>query len=190
MKTVEAGNAPTTVAAVPGADEVVVLNVLSNDATVLRTDGTTLTSRTIPGIVAGANRLVVSPHGRFAIAWVDGRQVANARATDGFQTLTVLDLGATDPAAAHTTLAVGFRPVSVSFSSDERRAFAVTEDGVSILTLDGAGGPRSATTSRSTPIRRRPPTRATSRSPRTGASRSCGARAATAWAWSTSAAAR
>ncbi len=142
VKTVEAGNAPTTVAAVPGADEVVVLNVLSNDATVLRTDGATLTSRTIPGIVAGANRLVVSPQGRFAIAWVDGRQVAKARATDGFQTLTVLDLGATDPAAAHTTLAVGFRPASVSFSSDERRAFAVTEDGVSILTLDGASGPR------------------------------------------------
>jgi hypothetical protein len=141
VKTVEAGNAPTTVAAVPGADEVVVLNVLSNDATVLRTDGATLTSQTIPGIVAGANRLVVSPQGRFAIAWVDGRQVAKARATDGFQTLTVLDLGATDPAAAHTTLAVGFRPVSVSFSSDERRAFAVTEDGVSILTLDGTGGP-------------------------------------------------
>ena len=142
VKTVEAGNAPTTVAAVPGADEVVVLNVLSNDATVLRTDGTTLTSQTIPGIVAGANRLVVSPQGRFAIAWVDGRQVAKARATDGFQTLTVLDLGASDPAAAHTTLAVGFRPVSVTFSSDERRAFAVTEDGVSILTLDGTGGPR------------------------------------------------
>jgi len=142
VKTVEAGNAPTTVAAVPGADEVVVLNVLSNDATVLGTDGTTLTSRTIPGIVAGANRLAVSPNGRFAIAWVNGRQVAHARATDGFQTLTVLDLGATDPAAAHTTLAVGFRPVSVSFSSDERRALAVTEDGVSILTLDGASGPR------------------------------------------------
>lgn len=141
VKTVEAGNAPTTIAAVPGADEVVVLNVLSNDATVLGTDGTTLTSRTIPGVVAGANRLIVSPQGRFAIAWVDGRQVANARATQGFQTLTVLDLAASDPAAAHTTLAVGFRPASVSFSSDERRAFAVTEDGVSILTLDGASGP-------------------------------------------------
>lgn len=144
VKSVEAGNAPTTVAAVPdaaGGDQVVVLNALSNDATVLRTDGTTLVSRTIPGIVAGANRLVVSPQGRFAIAWVDGRQVANARATDGFQTLTVLDLAASDPGAAHTTLAVGFRPASVSFSSDERRAFAVTEDGVSILTLDGPGGP-------------------------------------------------
>ena len=145
VKTVEAGNAPTTVTAVPdasGGDQVVVLNALSNDATVLRTDGTMLASRTIPGIVAGANRLVVSSKGRFAIAWVDGRQVANARATDGFQTLTVLDLGATDPTAARTTLAVGFRPASVSFSTDERHAFAVTEDGVSILTLDGAGGPR------------------------------------------------
>ncbi len=142
VKTVEAGDAPTTVAAVPGADEVVVLNALSNDATVLDTDGTTLASRTIPGIVAGANRVVVSPQGRFAIAWVDGRQVANARATDGFQTLTVLDLGASDVMAAHTTLAVGFRPASVSFSADEGRAFAVTEDGVSIITLDGASGPR------------------------------------------------
>ncbi len=144
VKTVEAGDAPTTVAAVPGADEVVVLNALSNDATVLRTDGTTLTSRTIPGIVAGANRLAVSRQGRFAIAWVDGRQVANARSTDGFQTLTVIDLGAgasTAATAAHTTLAVGFRPASVSFSADEGRAFAVTEDGVSIITLGGAGGP-------------------------------------------------
>jgi hypothetical protein len=145
VKTVEAGNGPTTVAAVPdasGGDQVVVLNALSNDATVLRTDGTTLTSRTIPGIVAGANRLVVSPHGRFAIAWIDGRQLANARSTQGFQTLTVIDLAPGDAATAHTTLAVGFRPASVSFSTDERRAFAVTEDGVSIVALDGAAGPR------------------------------------------------
>ena len=145
VKTVEAGNAPTTIAAVPdptGGDQVVVLNVLSNDVTLLRTDGTSLSSRTIPGIVAGANRLVASPHGRFAIAWTDGKSLANVRATQGFQTITVLDFAAVAPAAAHTTLAVGFRPASVSFSADERRAFAVTEDGVSIVTLDGADGPR------------------------------------------------
>jgi hypothetical protein len=145
VKTVEAGNAPTTVAAVPdptGGDQVVVLNVLSNDVTLLRTDGTSLASRTIPGVVAGANRLVASPHGRYAIAWTDGKSLANVRATQGFQTITVLDFVAVAPAAAHTTLAVGFRPASVSFSADERRAFAVTEDGVSIVTLDGADGPR------------------------------------------------
>jgi DNA-binding beta-propeller fold protein YncE len=144
VTTVEAGDAPTTIAAVPdarGGDQVIVLNVLSHDATVLRADGTTLESRTIPGVTSDANRLVVSPGGRFAIAWTDGRALTNVRATQGFQSLTVIDLAATGATPSHTTLAVGFRPVSVSFSSDERRAFAVTEDGVSILTLDGAGGP-------------------------------------------------
>ena len=144
VTTVEAGDAPTTIAAVPdarGGDQVIVLNVLSHDATVLRAGGATLESRTIPGVTADANRLVVSPGGRFAIAWTDGRALTNVRATQGFQSLTVIDLAATGATPTHTTLAVGFRPVSVSFSSDERRAFAVTEDGVSILTLDGAGGP-------------------------------------------------
>ncbi len=193
VKTVEAGNAPTTIAAVPdptGGDQVVVLNVLSNDVTLLRTDGTSLASRTIPGVVAGANRLVASPHGRFAIAWTDGKSLANVRATQGFQTITVLDFAAVAPAAAHTTLAVGFRPASVWFSADERRAFAVTEDGVSIVTLDGADGPRVdanvALGDDPTPA----PTPATSRSPATDASRSCAARAATRCRSSTSRAAR
>jgi hypothetical protein len=144
VTTVEAGDAPTTIAAVPvsgGGDQVVVLNALSNDATVLRADGAGLGAHTIPGVVPGANRLVVSPGGNFAIAWTDGRQVAGARPTQGFQSVTVLALGVTDPAQAHTTLAVGFRPVSISFTSDERRAFAVTQDGVSIIALDAAGGP-------------------------------------------------
>jgi len=161
VKTVEAGDAPTTVAAVPdpaGGDQVIVLNQLSRDATVLRADGAggPPASRTIPGVVAGANRVAVSPAGRFAIAWIDGRAQANARPTDGFQTITVIDLGAPLAAAdagggagaaataVHVNLAVGFRPASIWFASDERRAFAVTEDGVSIIALDGASGPRIA----------------------------------------------
>jgi hypothetical protein len=147
VKTVEAGDAPTTVAAVPdpaGGDQVIVLNPLSHDATVLRADGTggPPAARTIPGVVPGANRVAVSPQGRFAIAWIDGRAQANARPTDGFQSVTVIDLGGAT--TGHVTMAVGFRPVSIWFSSDERRAFAVTEDGVSIIALDGAAGPRVA----------------------------------------------
>ncbi|HET6150353.1 MAG TPA: hypothetical protein VFH68_22630 [Polyangia bacterium] len=155
VKTVEAGDAPTTIAAVPdaaGGDQVIVLNQLSHDATVLRADGAggPPASRTITGVVPGANRVAVSPLGRFVIAWIDGRGQANARPTDGFQSITVIDLGA--PAAAadagggalasHVTVAVGFRPVSITFAADEQRAFAVTEDGVSIIALDGASGPR------------------------------------------------
>jgi len=58
----------------------------------------------------------------------------------------VIDLSAAAAAAtpqlSHVTLAVGFRPVSIAFAADQQRAFAVTEDGVSVSALDGASGAR------------------------------------------------
>jgi hypothetical protein len=142
VKTIEAGNGPTYLAPLPGAgDAVIVLNVLSNDATVLRASGGTLTSQTVPGIAPTANGWAMSPDGRWAIAWTDVRRVTNPRPSAGYQDATVVDLAAADPSKAATTLAVGFRPVSFSFSADSKRAFAVTEDGVSIVALGGAGGP-------------------------------------------------
>ena len=134
VKTVEAGNGPTYLAAVPGADDaVIVLNTLSNDATFLRASGETLTSRTIEGIAAGSNAWAVSPDGHFAVAWTDARLVASAPATQGFHDVTIVDLQAT--AVASKTLAVGYRPVSISFAADSSKAFAVTEDGVSVIAL-------------------------------------------------------
>jgi hypothetical protein len=144
VKTVAAGNGPTYVAPVPGAtndDAVVVLNVLSNDATFLRATAAGIDNRTYPGLPPTANSWALSPDGRWAIAWTDVRRVANPRATDGFQDATVLDLQAADPSSAHTTLAVGFRPVSFTFAADSTRAFAVTEDGVSVVAVGGSGGP-------------------------------------------------
>src|SRR6185295_13378331 len=40
-----------------------------------------------------------------------------------------------------TALTVGYRPSSISFDAKSGRAFAVTEDGVSVVALDAAGGP-------------------------------------------------
>ena len=134
VSTVEAGDGPTYLAAVPGAaDAVIVLNTLSNDATFLSASGTTLTSRSIPGVVPGSNGWAVSPDGRYAIAWTDARLVPAAPAMQGFQDITVIDLQAAAGAVASTTLAVGYRPVSVSFAADSSRAFAVTQDGVSVV---------------------------------------------------------
>src|SRR5438477_3491007 len=97
VKTVEAGNAPTFLAAIPGAtDAVVVLNVLSHDATILRATAAGLASRTVPGVVVGANAWAVSPDGRWAIAWTDARAVEHPRPSDGFQGATVIDLTAPD----------------------------------------------------------------------------------------------
>jgi len=134
VSTVEAGDAPTYLAAIPGTDDaVIVLNVLSNDATYLSASGATLASRTITGVAPGSNGWAVSPDGRFAIAWTDATLVPAAPETQGFHDVTIIDLQAAAGAQASTTLAVGYRPVSITFSADSTRAFAVTQDGVSVI---------------------------------------------------------
>ena len=142
VHTVEAGNAPTYMSAIPGPDDaIVVLNVLSDDATVLRVRAGALESRTIRGVAHGANALAVSGDGRWAIAWTDARRIKNADPNEGYQDLTVIGL---EPTASKpkTIVSVGFRPVSVAFASDGSRAFAVTEDGISVVELGASAGPR------------------------------------------------
>lgn len=142
VKTVEAGNAPTYLATVPGTnDEVIVLNVLSHDATLMQAAPTGLTSTMIPGLAPLANAWAVSADGHFALAWTDSRAALTAGAHDtleGFQDLTAIDLRTTPPLA--TTLAVGYRPVSITFSAEGAEAYVVTGDGVSVIALPAIAG--------------------------------------------------
>ena len=142
VHTVEAGNAPTYMSAIPSAtdDAVVVLNVLSNDATILRVAaGGQLTKSTVSGVAASANALTVSPSGRWVMAWTNARSIASPNPLQGYQAVTLIDLAASPP--AKTILSVGFRPVDVAYAADDSAAFAVTEDGVSIVDLTQASGP-------------------------------------------------
>lgn len=136
---VEAGNAPTHVAAVPDpdADVAIVLNVLSNDATLLRAKGTELTAESLP-VPSSGNSWTVAKDGRWAVAWTDARRIEKADPIDGFQDITVLDLKT--GAMKSTALTVGYRPVAVAFDNAESRAFAITQDGISVISLD-AGSP-------------------------------------------------
>lgn len=143
VQTAQAGNAPTYLSSVPGTDDkVVVMNILSHDATVLRATSGQLSSTMIPGLAPLANAWSVSPDGRFALAWTNARRALAAspktNSLEGFQDLTVIDMSAQPPKA--TTMAVGYRPVSVTFSADGRRAYAVTEDGISVVGLAGPTG--------------------------------------------------
>jgi len=144
VHTVEAGNAPTYLSPIPSpsGDAVIVLNVLSNDATVLRLDANgALTSATVSGVADGANALAVSASGRWVIAWTDARQIATVDPLNGYQDVTVMDLSASPP--TKRILSVGFRPVAVAYAADDAKAFAVTEDGVSVIALAGTGAPRA-----------------------------------------------
>jgi hypothetical protein len=134
VRTVEAGNGPTYLASVPGqpVDTTLVLNVLSEDATLLKAGADGITTATFK-TAKQANSLVFSSDGRFAIAWADARKVPAAPRTQGFQDLTVIDLAS----GRSTILAVGYRPVAVTFAEGQARAQAVTQDGVAILDLSG-----------------------------------------------------
>ena len=137
IKIVDAGNAPTWLAAVPSkADEdvAVVLNVLSRDATVLRAKGGALTTASLP-VPSSGNAWAVSPDGRWATAWTDARRVESPDPIDGYQDVTVLDLRAGKEQA--TPLTVGYRPLAMGYDGASKRAFAVTQDGVSVIDLGG-----------------------------------------------------
>lgn len=135
IRIVEAGNAPTYVAAVPDADEDValVLNVLSKDATLLRAKGADLAVQTFD-VPSSGNTWSVSSNGRFAIAWTDARRLDKADPVDGFQDITIIDLQNNTTEA----LTVGYRPVAIGFDQNTQRAFAVTQDGITVIELDGA----------------------------------------------------
>jgi hypothetical protein len=161
VQTIEAGNGPTYVAAIPDPtdDVAIVQNVLSQNATLLRhypgmlpkqcpgAPNDTKTTTPINGICAtplastrDANAWAVSPSGRWAIAWTDTTRISNADATQSFQDVAVLDLSL---AKSATILAVGYRPVKMAFSGDDAFAYAVTEDGITVIDLLTGSQPKS-----------------------------------------------
>jgi hypothetical protein len=141
IKLVEAGDGPTYLAAVPDPtdDVAVVLNVLSLDATVLRASASGLTATTLP-VPGSGNAWAVSADGHWAIAWTDARQITNPDPVQGYQDIAVLDL--TPGKESSVDLTVGYRPVGVGFDTAGGHAYAVTQDGVSVVTL----GPAPAVT--------------------------------------------
>lgn len=136
VATVAAGDGPTYLAAVPNpaGDSAIVLNVRSHDATLLNAAGGALATKSFP-VAADANAWAVSPDGRWALAWGDASRVQNPDPTQGFQDVSAIDLTGQKPA---TIVAVGYRPVKMGFASDGTRAFAITQDGVSVIDLTGA----------------------------------------------------
>jgi hypothetical protein len=134
VRTVEAGNGPTYLASVPGqaVDTTLVLNVASEDATLLKATAQGIETTTLK-TAKQANSLVFSKDGRYAIAWADARKLPKAPRTEGFQDLTILDL----VEGKSTILAVGYRPVAVGFAEGAPRAHAVTQDGVALVELTG-----------------------------------------------------
>jgi hypothetical protein len=133
VQTVEAGDQPTYLAAVPDPtdDVAIVINVLSLNATLMRRRNPqgTLSTQTFATSM-DANSWAVSSDGKWAITWANGTLVPNAPSVQGFQHIAALNLAT----GAATALSVGYRPSQVAFSGDTA-AYVVTQDGISVVNL-------------------------------------------------------
>lgn len=129
IQSVEAGDKPTFLQSLGGRDAAIVLNVNSNDATVVRTENGVSKASEVD-VVAGSNAIAVAPDGSAAVVYfnVDLRSTGPS---GSFQDLSVVLLEKGNDRSVGMT--VGFRPSAVHFSADSKRAFVVTEDGISIL---------------------------------------------------------
>jgi DNA-binding beta-propeller fold protein YncE len=142
IRLAEAGFGPTHLAAISGPGEqneniAIVLNVLSHDATLLRVKSPSQIQQKTLKTHQGANAWAVSPGGKWAIAWSNAAVLDDPEPTDGFQDVTVISLA--EGAETATRLTVGYRPTRIAFDAAETRAFAVTEPGISVLSLEEPG---------------------------------------------------
>ncbi len=130
-----AGFGPKYLAAIPGGKGVIVINELSHDATLFRLEGdeVSIDGEALP-VHDGANAWAMSDDGRFAIAWTQTPSDAKPDATNGSQTITVLQL----TSGKSQRLTVGFRPTQVVIDDVGQHAFVVNSDGVSVIDLGDA----------------------------------------------------
>jgi hypothetical protein len=142
VRTTQAGNGPTWLSAIPdpNVDTAIVINVSSSNATLLRADEYGNINTVDLTLAQGSDTWAVDPGARWAIAWTDYRKSKTTPpTTEGFQDVTVLRVVQGEEAS--TRLSVGYRPVAFSFSTDGSKAYAVTQDGISVINLVAEGGP-------------------------------------------------
>ncbi|HYQ03787.1 MAG TPA: hypothetical protein VER96_34170 [Polyangiaceae bacterium] len=137
VRMANAGFGPTYLAAVPsksGTDSAIVLNVGSHDASWFKASASEIDTVTIATHV-GANAWSVSADGKYAVAWTDAAHLEGGAsdALNGYSELTVIDLSSSPPSS--TRLSVGFRPSQVVFDAGSKHAFAVVDEGISVLEL-------------------------------------------------------
>jgi hypothetical protein len=130
IQTLQTGDQPTFLRTLAGTDDAIVLNVGSDDATVLRSPATGAQTSTV-SVVRGANVIAVAPDGKHAVVYFDAAYSTAGNETGSFQDVTVLSL---DPSGDHAVgMTVGFKPRDVFFAADNGSAYVVTDDGISVL---------------------------------------------------------
>jgi hypothetical protein len=144
VSTTPVGAAPRSVATIPGSDGAIALDAINGTATVVRPSVTGGDGTRVLATLPGLNRIDIDPTGQFAVIWFDvvRAQQDGTPSSGSFQDVVVAALAPGHESSV--ALTVGFRPRAVQFDAAGAHAFAITEDGVSVIDLaDAIGhGPR------------------------------------------------
>jgi hypothetical protein len=133
IQTLETGERPTFLRTLAGTNDAIVLNVGSDDATIIRNpDGRAATSNV--AVVRGANAIAVAPDGVHAVVYFNASFSTAGNASGSLQDVSVMKLDEGNDKV--TDMTVGFRPRDVFFKGDGSAAFVVTEDGISVLDFE------------------------------------------------------
>jgi hypothetical protein len=131
IQTLETGDRPTFLRTLSGTDDAIVLNVGSNDATVMRGPRQGAKTSSVE-VVRGANAIAVAPDGKHAVVYFDAERNAAGGASGSYQDVTVITLVGTGEDRP-IDMTVGFKPRDIYFAADSSKAYAVTDDGISVL---------------------------------------------------------
>ncbi len=147
IRTVRVGSRPFHLVSLNTENEttVAVLNLNSDDVTVVRMDETGTIDTTDISVRPDTNALAPSPNGRFVIAYHNPLYVPVSGAPGTDQEISVLDI--TLGKEKSFSMAVGMRPWKVEYNEDSTRAFVVTEGGINVIDLENL-----SSTGRASPV--------------------------------------
>jgi len=140
IQTVTVGREPRFVTTLPNRDVALILNTGSDELAMLDMEQDRLLIWPLAErSFAGYNDIVVSPNGRFAILFFNHLRMEPGDDLGALQQVAILDLSQmanlSEDVSPFVVRSVGLNPVSVFYSTDNRRAFVTTDSGLTVIDL-------------------------------------------------------
>ena len=134
IEIVEVGARPTQIVALGEDNAAAVINLDSDEVSILRVAEDGAPGATDVDIRPDTNAIVGSDGGEFVVAYYDARFAEWSGPAGTDQEITVIDTA--EGAEQVYDMTVGMHPKRVLFNADATRAFVINEDGINVVTLD------------------------------------------------------
>jgi len=134
IEVVDVGSRPTHLVPLGDNNAAMVLNLDSDEVTLLRVNASGKTETLDLDIRPDTNALAASDDGRYVIAFHDPQFTAESGAPNTDQEITVIETEKSREKAHHMT--VGMHPWKVVYNSTGNKAYVITEEGINIIDLE------------------------------------------------------